>query len=92
MLQIAIIVKGLIEVAMFAFLGQGILFILAGSKRHNNFVYAILKALTAPVFKVARLISPRFILDQHMWLVAFFILIGAWLAATAWKVRLVLGA
>ena len=91
MLQAAVIAKALVEVAIFAFLGQGILYILAGSKRNNNFVYAMLKAITSPVFKFARLISPRFILDQHMWLVAMFVLVIAWVAATAWKVRAVLG-
>lgn len=91
MLQAAVIVKAMIEVAIFAFLGQGILYVLAGSKRNTNFVYAMLKAITSPVFKVARWVSPRFILDQHMWLVAMFLLILAWVAATAWKVRAVLG-
>ncbi|MBK7469339.1 MAG: hypothetical protein KAX84_15315 [Burkholderiales bacterium] len=90
MLQFVVILKALVEVAMFAFLGQGILYILAGSKREQNFVYGIMKTLTSPVTRIARLISPRFVLDQHIWLVAIFLLVAAWVALTAAKVSLVL--
>ncbi|MBK8740713.1 MAG: hypothetical protein IPM02_14850 [Betaproteobacteria bacterium] len=90
MLQLVVILKALVEVAMFAFLGQGILYILAGSKREQNFVYGIMKTLTSPVTRIARLISPRFVLDQHIWLVAIFLLVAAWVALTAAKVSLVL--
>ena len=90
MLQFVVTLKALVEVAMFAFIGQGILWILAGAKREGNWVYGILKTLTKPVFKVARWISPRFILDQHLWLVVLFLLVVTWVAMTMWKVSLVL--
>ena len=90
MLQFVVTLKALVEVAMFAFIGQGILWILAGAKREGNWVYGILKKLTKPVFKVARWISPRFILDQHLWLVVLFLLVVTWVAVTMWKVSLVL--
>ena len=64
--------------------------VLAGSKREQNFVYGIMKTLTSPVTRIARLISPRFVLDQHIWLVAIFLLVAAWVALTAAKVSLVL--
>lgn len=90
MLQLVVILKALVEVAMCAFLGQGILYILAGSKREQNFVYGIMKTLTNPVTWIARAISPRFVLDQHIWLVAIFLLVAAWVALTLAKVSLVL--
>ena len=90
MLQFVVTLKALVEVAMFAFIGQGILWILAGAKREGNWVYGILKTLTKPVFKVARWISPRFILDQHLWLVVLFLLVVTWAALTVWKVSVVL--
>ena len=90
MLQFVVTLKALVEVAMFAFIGQGILWILAGAKREGNWVYGVLKTLTKPVFKVARWISPRFILDQHLWLVVLFLLVVTWVAVTMWKVSLVL--
>ena len=92
LLQVVIILKAMIEVAIFAFLGQGALFVLAGAKREGNWVYGILKTLTSPVFKVARFLSPRFVLDRHIWLVAMFVLIAAWLLVTIAKVSLVLRA
>ena len=90
MLQFVVILKALVEVAMCAFLGQGILYILAGSKREQNFVYGIMKTLTNPVTWIARVISPRFVLDQHILLVAIFLLVAAWVALTLAKVSLVL--
>ena len=90
MLQLVVILKALVEVAICAFLGQGILFILAGSKRENNFVYGVFKTLTSPVMKLARLLSPRIVLDRHIWLVALFLLAGAWIALTIAKINLAL--
>lgn len=90
MLQTVLILKAVVEVALFAFLGQGILYILAGSRREGNFVYGILKTLTNPFTKVARFIAPRIILDQHIWLVAVFLLVAAWIGLTIAKINLFL--
>jgi len=62
MLQLVVILKAVVEVALCAFLGQGVLYVLAGSRREQNFVYGIFKMLTSPVMKVARMLSPRFVL------------------------------
>ena len=90
MLPIVVILKAIIEVALCAFLGQGILYILAGSKREQNFVYSILKTVTSPVTRIARLLSPRFVIDRHIWLVAIFLLVVAWIALTLAKIRYLL--
>ena len=90
MLQLVVILKALVEVALCAMLGQGILYVVAGSRREGNFVYGIFKMLTKPVMVVARWVSPRMVLDQHIWLVALFLLGFAWVALTLAKVRLVL--
>ena len=90
MLQLVVILKAIVEVAIFAFLGQGILYVLAGSKRDNNFVYGIFKTLTSPVMKLARLLSPRIVLDRHIWLVALLLLMAAWIGLTLAKINLVL--
>ena len=90
MLLIVVVLKALIEVALCALLGQGILYILAGSKRDQNMVYSILKTVTNPVTRIARLISPRIVLDQHIWLVTIFLLVAGWVALTLAKVSLVL--
>jgi hypothetical protein len=72
-----LILKAMNEIALMALLSQGALFVLAGSKREGNFVYFILKTLTMPVMKFARLITPRVILDQHIGWVALFLLLLA---------------
>lgn len=90
MLQVVIILKALSEVALFAFLAQGILYWFAGAKRDTNFVYATFKLLTSPVTKFTRLVMPRVILDQHISVLAFFILLFVWLVLTIAKIKLVI--
>lgn len=77
MYVLVLILKAMNEVALMALLSQGILFVLAGAKRDNNFVYFILKTLTMPVMKFTRLITPRVIIDQHIGWVALFLLLVA---------------
>lgn len=90
MLQTVIILKALTEVALFAFVGQGILYLFAGSNRERNFVYTTFRMLTSPVTKVTRLIAPRFIVDQHVGFLAFFLLMVLWAALTITKIKLVI--
>ena len=92
MYEVIVILKALTEVAGVAFLGQGVLWVLAGAKREQNFVYKLFKALTSPVTRAARIITPRIVLDRHIWLVAFFWLVVLWIALTAVKIKLVLDA
>jgi len=88
--DIIVILKALTEVAGVAFLGQGVLWVLAGSRRDQNIVYNLFKTITSPVTKFTRLITPRVVIDAHIGLVAFFLLIVLWLVLTAFKIKLVL--
>jgi ABC-type uncharacterized transport system permease subunit len=90
MYELIVILKALTEVAGVAMIGQGVLWVLAGAKRDQNLVYGIFKTLTSPVMKATRWITPRVILDRHLGLVAFFLLIVLWLGLTITKIRLVL--
>lgn len=90
MLQAIIILKALAEVALFAFVGQAILYLFAGANRERNFVYTTFKMLTSPVTKVTRFIAPRFIVDQHIGFLAFFLLMVLWAVLTIAKINLVL--
>ena len=92
MFEIIVIFKGLVEVAGVAMFGQGVLWVLAGAKREQNLVYKLFKTLTRPVMKVARWITPRVVLDQHLGMVAFFLLLVLWLVLTITKIRMVLAA
>lgn len=74
------ILRTLVEVAGLALLGQGLLAVLAGSKRDNNFVYRLFQIVTGPVIKLVRLITPRFIIDRHLPFLAFFLMFWLWLS------------
>ena len=87
MLLAAIILKGLIEVALLVMVGQGILFVFAGSSRHQNLFYRMFVTVTQPIMKATRSLTPRFIVDQHIGLVAFFVLLVLWVVTLALKVH-----
>jgi hypothetical protein len=91
MYQTVVILKAIVEIAGLALLGQGLLVILAGQQRHKNMFYTVLKTITSPVVRATRFIAPRFIVDQHIGLLAFFLLMVLWVALTVLKIRLVLG-
>ncbi len=90
MYEIIVILKALTEIAGVAFLGQGVLWAIAGSKRDQNLVYKLFKTLTSPVTRVTRAITPRIIIDAHIGLVAFFLLMVIWVVLTAFKIKIVL--
>ncbi len=92
MYEIIVILKALTEVAGVAFLGQGVLWVISGAKREQNIVYNLFRTLTSPVTRVTRAITPRVILDAHIGLVSFFLLLVLWVALTALKIKLVLEA
>lgn len=92
MYQLVIILKGVNEVALMALIGQGALFVLAGTRREGNFAYTLLKTVTAPILKAARFVAPRFIVDAHIGFVALFILLLLEAILILLKIRLYLAA
>ena len=90
MYEIIVILKALTEVAGVAFLGQGVLWVIAGAKRDQNMVYNLFKTVTSPVMQLTRAITPRIIIDAHIGLVAFFLLMVLWVVLTAFKIKIVL--
>lgn len=84
--------KALVEVAGFAYIGQGIVALFAGARRETNVVYQIFRIVTSPVARFTRLIAPRFIPDRHIPLVAFGLLIWAWMLLLVALARLKAGA
>jgi hypothetical protein len=72
-----------------ALVGQWVLGFLAGAKRDQNMFYQLLQVLTKPFVSAARFITPRkIVIDRHVPLVAFFILLFIWLAATIAKISI----
>jgi hypothetical protein len=83
--------KAIAEVAAFALLGQGILWVFAGANRERNIVYRMFRAVTQPVFRLARLITPKFVEARHLWLVATLVVFWAWVGAVIWKITVIRG-
>jgi hypothetical protein len=50
------------------------------------------RTVTAPVFKLTRFITPRFILDRHIWLLTPLVLLVLWAVVTYFKIRIALEA
>jgi len=90
MYEVIVILKALTEIAGVAFLGQGVLWLLAGSGREKNPVYNLFRTITSPVTRFARFVTPRFVIDAHIGLVAFFLLMVLWVVLTGFKIKLVL--
>lgn len=90
MLALATTVKLLAEIALLALLGQGVIGVLAGEARERNAFYRLLQLLGRPWVWVARRLSPRLVLDRHVPLLAFFLLLMVWAAATIGKISICL--
>lgn len=77
--------RTLVEVAGYALLGQGLLAVLAGSRRDDNFVYRLFQVVTAPVLRAARAVTPRIVRDAQVPFVAFFLLFWLWIGLAVVK-------
>lgn len=90
MLQFASTLKLLCEVIGLCLVGQGILYLLAGASREKNLPYKMLRTVTSPIMKALRVVTPRFVLDQHLGLVALLVIFLVWYWAGNTKLRLCL--
>ena len=90
MLLLVSIVKAICEILVLSLAGQGILWLVAGRARESNFVYKMFAAVTRPVMRLARLITPRFVLDRHVWMVAVLLVLVVWFVAGTQKLKLCL--
>lgn len=87
MLAVASIIKLIAEIALMALLGQWLLGLLAGTKKERNLFYQVLQIIGRPFVSVARLLTPKLVLDRHVPLVAFLLLLFIWLGATIYKIQ-----
>jgi len=71
--------RALVEVALLALIGQGLLAILAGPRRATNPIYRLFQIITQPVLRVLRIVTPRLVVDKHLPFVAFFALFWLWI-------------
>ncbi len=87
MLAVASTIKLIAEIALLALLGQWLLGLLAGARKEQNLFYQILQIMTRPFVSMARLLTPKLVLDRHVPLVAFLLLLFIWLGATIYKIQ-----
>ena len=91
MLLLASILKALAEIAGLSLVGQGILYLLMGARRDQNFVYNLFQGLTLPVMKLARLITPKVAIDRHIGFVAALLVVVVWFVSGNAKLGMCLG-
>lgn len=80
-------IKLIAEIALLALFGQWVLGLLAGVKKNQNLFYQILQIAGKPFVAATRVITPKQIIDRHVPLVAFLLLLFIWLAATLMRIR-----
>lgn len=90
MLIFAATLKLIAEIALLALLGQWLIGLMAGASRDRNPVYGLLQLLGRPWIRAARWFSPQIVLDRHVPLVAVFLLLLMWAAASFAKVMICL--
>ena len=88
MLTLVSIIKLVSEIALLALAGQWVLGILAGAKRDQNLFYQLLRVMTRPFVTGARWITPRIVIERHVPLVAFLVLLFIWVGATIAKINI----
>jgi len=86
MLTLISIIKLIAEIALLSLFGQWVLGLLAGQRKEQNLFYQVLQMLGRPFVSVARFITPKFVLERHLPVVAFCVLLFIWVAATAAKI------
>lgn len=82
MLTFLNIVQLVLYIALLALLGQGVLYVLAGPRRQNNFFYQLLQLLSKPFTLPVRKITPKQVADQHVPVVTFFLLVVLYFIVT----------
>jgi hypothetical protein len=75
-------------IPMLALLGQGLLFVLAGPRRHENLFYKLLQLLSKPFTFVVRKITPQQVADRHVPIVTLFLVFLAYAVVTFEKIDL----
>ncbi len=90
-LLLIVVAKALAELAGLFLLGRGLLYLLAGHKRDTNLFYQVMCVVTNPVIRLARLITPKVVIDAHIPFVAFLLIAWIWVAVVFWIIPEVCG-
>jgi uncharacterized protein YggT (Ycf19 family) len=69
------IVQLVLRLLIYTFIGKGLLAFLAGQAYRNNVVWRFFDAITRPVWRLTRAITPRFVGDGAITFLAVLLLI-----------------
>jgi hypothetical protein len=75
-------------IPLLALIGQGVLYVLAGPRRQDNFFYRLLQLLSKPFTFVVRKLTPRQVADKHVPVITLFLIFLAYLMVTFEKINL----
>jgi cytochrome b561 len=89
-LQVLNFLQLVLYIPLLALLGQGVLFVLAGHKRQENFFYQLLQLISKPFTLLVRKATPAKVSDQHVPIVTFFLLLIVYAVVTFEKISLCL--
>lgn len=78
----------ILYIPLLALLGQGLLFVLAGAKRNENFFYQLLQLISKPFTAVVRKLTPAKVGDAQVPIVTFFLLVIAYVVVSFEKINL----
>jgi uncharacterized membrane protein len=86
MLTFLNIAQLILYIALLALAGQGVLYLLAGEKRENNFFYKLLQLIAKPFTVPVRKITPPQVGDHQVPIVTFFLLLILYAIVTFEKI------
>lgn len=70
------IVQLLLRLLIYTFIGKGLLALMAGANYRENPVWRLFDTVTRPVWRLTRVLTPRFIRDPAIGPLAVFLLIA----------------
>ncbi len=88
MLTFLNLVQLVLYIALLSLLAQGVLYVLAGTRRESNFFYKLLQVVAKPFTVPMRKLTPRQVADQHVPIVTFFLLLMVYAVVTFEKINL----
>ncbi len=92
MLNVLNAIQLVLYIALLALLGQGVLYVISGARRDENFFYRLLQVIARPFTRPVRWITPRQVEDRQVPLVTFLLLLIIYAVVTFEKIDLCISA
>ncbi len=88
-MTLVIILKAGVEVALMLMLARSLVFAVSFGQHANNPIHRLLSVATAPIDRFARLITPGPVLNRHLPVVSFLMLLWCWVGLVWLKAWLI---